>query len=70
MKCDPSHGYIPLAQAISVAYNACRHESDTRTNAPGIFLFWGEGGGGGVCSILLSSKNVISWFFILFYFIF
>ena len=64
MKCDPSHGYIPLAQAISVVYNACRHELDTRTNAPGIFLFGGWG------SILISSKNVISWFFILFYFIF
>ena len=55
MKCDPSHGYIPLAQAISVVYNACRHELDTRTNAPGIFLFGGWG------SILISSENVISY---------
>nr|POE62624.1 hypothetical protein CFP56_19919 [Quercus suber] len=46
MKCDPSNGYIPLAQSISVVYNACRHVSDTRTNAVGIF-FWRGGWGGG-----------------------
>ena len=50
-KCDPSHGYIPLNQAISVV---CRHVSDTRTNAPGI-------GGEGFGSILISSENVISY---------
>ena len=58
MKCDPSHGYIPLNQAISVVYNACRHVSDTRTNALGI---GGWGGGGGFGSILISSENVISY---------
>lgn len=50
MKCDPSHGYIPLAQAISAVYNACRHVSDTRTNALGIFF----GGGGVIGSILIN----------------